>query len=98
MQDILEELAGTILEGISFSQKQQKQISNSGNSQSSLALINLTQEEQSVYSILKDGDILSLEEMMEKLGLSFSQLSSTLSMMEINGILGKRTDGKFEIK
>ena len=40
----------------------------------------------------------SLEEMMEKLGLSFSQLSSTLSMMEINGILGKRTDGKFEIK
>ena len=98
VQDIIKELEGTILEGISFSQKQQKQIINSGNSQSSLPLLNLTQEEQSVYSILKDGDILSLEEMMEKLGLSFSQLSSTLSMMEINGILGKRTDGKFEIK
>ena len=98
VQDILEELEGTILEGISFSQKQQKQIFNSGNCQSSLLLPHLTQEEQSVYSILKDGDILSLEEMMEKLGLSFSQLSSTLSMMEINGILGKRTDGKFEIK
>ena len=63
-----------------------------------MPLLNLTQEEQSVYSILKDGDILSLEEMMEKLDLSFSELSSTLSMMEINGILGKRADGKFEIK
>ena len=51
-----------------------------------------------MYSVLKDGDILSLEEMMEKLDLSFSELSSTLSMMEINGILGKRADGKFEIK
>ena len=98
VQDILEELEGTILEGISFSKKQQQQMPNSGNSQSSLPLHNLTQEEQSVYSILKDGDILSLEEMMEKLDLSFSQLSSTLSMMEINGILGKRADGKFEIK
>ena len=67
VQDILDELEGTILEGISFSQKQQKQIINSGNSQSSLPLLNLTQEEQSVYSILKDGDILSLEEMMGKL-------------------------------
>ena len=98
VQDILDELEGTILEGISFSKKKKKQISNSGNSQLSLALINLTQEEQSVYSILKDGDILSLEEMMGKLDLSFSELSSTLSMMEINGILGKRADGKFEIK
>ena len=98
VQDILDELEGTILEGISFSKKKKKQISNSVNSQSSLPLHNLPQEEQSVYSILKDGDILSLEEMMEKLDLSFSELSSTLSMMEINGILGKRADGKFEIK
>ena len=98
VQDILDELEGTILEGISFSKKKKKQISNSVNSQSSLPLHNLPQEEQSVYSILKDGDILSLEEMMDKLDLSFSELSSTLSMMEINGILGKRADGKFEIK
>lgn len=98
VNDILDELEGTILEGMTFSKRQETQISNSGNSQSSLPLLNLTHDEQTVYSVLKDGDILSLEEMMEKLSLSFSVLSSTLSMMEINGILGKRADGKFEIK
>jgi len=30
--------------------------------------------------------------------LDFSSLSATLSMLEINGVLEKRSDGKFELK
>jgi predicted transcriptional regulator len=59
---------------------------------------NFTSEEREVFSVLKDGTCLALEEMVEKVSLDFSSLSSTLSMLEINGVLEKRSDGKFEIK
>ena len=59
---------------------------------------NFIPEEREVFSILEDGACLSLEEMFERVSLEFSKLSSTLSMMEINGVLGKRSDGKFELK
>ena len=90
VEDVLEELEGTILTGINFSKEEGSQIP--------LPLNDFTKEEQAVYSVLQDGACLSLEEIMEKLNLSFPQLGSTLSMMEINGIIAKRPDGKFEIK
>ena len=58
----------------------------------------LKNEEKKVFSILKDGSCLGIEEIMENVEMNFSQLSSTLSMMEISGVLEKRTDGKFELK
>jgi len=59
---------------------------------------NFIPEEREVFSILEDGACLSLEEIFERVSLEFSKLSSTLSMMEINGVLEKRSDGKFELK
>ena len=59
---------------------------------------NLTPEEREVFSTLSDGTCLNLEQMMQRVSLDFPTLSSTLSMMEISGVLEKRADGKFELK
>ena len=59
---------------------------------------NLSKEEKGMITVLKDGSTLGIEELMEKSSLTFSQVSSALSMLEINGLIMKRTDGRFEIK
>ena len=87
-----------MLGGITFSKKGSNETANDQNFQNKAKSENLNLEEKEVFSILKDGSCLDLNEMIEKSNLSFSQLSSTLTMMEINGILGKRADGKFELK
>ena len=95
MNDVLDELEGTILEGMTF-KKAGNAISNQEiRNHLYLCLTLLMMSRRCTQSLRME--FLSLEEMMEKLSLSFSVLSSTLSMMEINGILG-RADGKFEIK
>ena len=97
-QDIIDEIKDSILGGITFSKKGSNETANDQNFQNKAKSENLNLEEKEVFSILKDGSCLDLNEMIEKSNLSFSQLSSTLTMMEINGILGKRADGKFELK
>ena len=96
--DIIYEIKDSILGGITFSKIGSNETANDQNFQNKLKSENLNVEEKEVFSILKNGSCLDLNEMIEKSNLSFSKLSSTLTMMEINGILGKRADGKFELK
>ena len=97
-QDIMDEIKDSIVGRITFSKKGSSETTNDQNFQNKSKSENLNVEEQEIFSILKDGSCLDMTEMTQKSNLSFSQLSSTLTMMEINGILGKRADGKFELK
>jgi DNA processing protein len=98
VQDILDEMENSFLLGMTFSKKNAENPLQKEQDIKSSQFENFIPEEREVFSILKDGSCLSLEEMFERVSLEFSKLSSTLSMMEINGVLEKRSDGKFELK
>ena len=98
VQDILDEMENSFLCGMTFSKKNTENPLQNERDIKSSQFENFIPEEREVFSILKDGACLSLEEIFERVSLEFSKLSSTLSMMEINGVLEKRSDGKFELK
>jgi DNA processing protein len=98
VQDILDEMENSFLCGMTFPKKNIDNPLHENRAAESSRIENFTSEEREVFSVLKDGTCLALEEMVEKVSLDFSSLSSTLSMLEINGVLEKRSDGKFEIK
>jgi DNA processing protein len=98
VRDILDEMENSFLCGMTFSKKNTDNPLHKNRTAESFRIENFTTEEREVFSVLKDGACLALEEMVEKVSLDFSSLSSTLSMLEINGVLEKRSDGKFEIK
>jgi DNA processing protein len=98
VQDILDEMENSFLCGMTFSRKSTENPLQNEREMKSPQIENFIPEEREVFSILEDGACLSLEEIFERVSLEFSKLSSTLSMMEINGVLEKRSDGKFELK
>ena len=98
VQDILDEMENSFLCGMTFSKKNTENPLQNERDMKSSQFENFIPEEREVFSILNDGACLSLEEIFERVSLEFSKLSSTLSMMEINGVLEKRSDGKFELK
>ncbi len=97
-QDILDEMENSFLHGMTFSKKNTENPLDDNRTAKSSQLENFTSEEREVFSVLKDGTCLALEDMVERVSLDFSSLSATLSMLEINGVLEKRSDGKFELK
>jgi len=97
-QDILDEMENSFLHGMTFSKKNTENPLDDNRTAKSSQLENFTSEERKVFSVLKDGTCLALEDMLERVSLDFSSLSATLSMLEINGVLEKRSDGKFELK
>jgi len=97
-QDILDEMENSFLHGMTFSKKNTENPLQNEREMNSPQIENFIPEEREVFSILEDGACLSLEEIFKRVSLEFSKLSSTLSMMEINGVLEKRSDGKFELK
>ncbi|MAH26423.1 MAG: DNA-protecting protein DprA [Opitutae bacterium] len=97
-QDILDEMENSFLHGMTFSKKNTENLLDDNRIAKSSQLENFTSAEREVFSVLKDGTCLSLEDMIERVSLDFSSLSATLSMLEINGVLEKRSDGKFELK
>jgi DNA processing protein len=98
VQDILDEMENSFLHGMTFSKKNTENPLDDNRTAKSSQLENFTSEEREVFSVLKDGTCLALEDMVERVSLDFSSLSATLSMLEINGVLEKRSDGKFELK
>jgi len=98
VQDILDEMENSFLCGMTFSRKSTENPLQNEREMKSPQIENFIPEEREVFSILEDGACLSLEEIFKRVSLEFSKLSSTLSMMEINGVLEKRSDGKFELK
>ena len=54
--------------------------------------------ESEIFKILKDGSVLGIDQIIEFLRFDFSEISSALTMMEIKGLLCRRTDGRFELK
>jgi len=83
---------------MTFSKKNTENPLDDNRTAKSSQLENFTSEEREVFSVLEDGTCLALEDMVERVSLDFSSLSATLSMLEINGVLEKRSDGKFELK
>jgi DNA processing protein len=57
---------------------------------------NLDDQEKTILTLLKGGDRMSLDDIQTSLKVSSSQLAPTITMLEIKGLLSKRTDGKFE--
>ncbi|HAD20828.1 MAG TPA: DNA-protecting protein DprA [Opitutae bacterium] len=98
VQDILDEMENSFFCGMTFPKKNTENTLQNERDMKSSQIENFIPEEREVFSILEDGACLSLEEIFERVSLEFSKLSSTLSMMEINGVLEKRSDGKFELK
>ena len=96
--DIAEEIQANILPCLSFKAKSESTSKQEGQFPDFLMSDNLSKEEKGMLTVLKDGSTLGIEELMEKSSLTFSQVSSALSMLEINGLIMKRTDGRFEIK
>ena len=97
-QDILDELKTSFFHVTSHSKREPENPSTGLATEKSQRSENLTPEEREVFSTLSDGTCLNLEQMMQRVSLDFPTLSSTLSMMEISGVLEKRADGKFELK
>ena len=91
-------MENSFLHGMTFSKKNTENLLDDNRIAKSSQLENFTSREREVFSVLKDGTCLSLEDMIESVSLDFSSLSATLSMLEINGVLEKRSDGKFELK
>ena len=67
-------------------------------SNDSSARKSLSSTELEIYNKLKDGSVFAIDQIVESLRFDFSEVSSALTMMEIKGLLSRRTDGRFELK
>ena len=56
----------------------------------------ISEEESKLIKAFEEGDYLSMEELGEITSLEASKLSSNLTMLELNGLICKRSDGRFE--
>ena len=57
---------------------------------------NLDDQEKTILELLKGGERMSLDDIQTSLKVSSSQITPAITMLEIKGLLSKRTDGKFE--
>lgn len=52
--------------------------------------------EAQVHAVFAGGELLSLDDLIEKTGLPYSEIASTLMMLEIKKLVTKRLDGTYE--
>ena len=57
---------------------------------------NLDDQEKTILELLKGGERMSLDDIQTSLKVSSFQIAPAITMLEIKGLLSKRTDGKFE--
>ena len=57
---------------------------------------NLDDQEKTILELFKGGERRSLDDIQTSLRVSSSQIAPAITMLEIKGLLSKRTDGKFE--
>jgi DNA processing protein len=57
---------------------------------------NLDDQEKTIIELFKGGERRSLDDIQTSLRVSSSQIAPAITMLEIKGLLSKRTDGKFE--
>ena len=57
---------------------------------------NLDDQEKTIIKLFKGGERRSLDDIQTLLKVSSSQIAPAITMLEIKGLLSKRTDGKFE--
>ena len=56
----------------------------------------LKKNEQVIINLLKEGDTLSIDQIQQATQIPLSGVSSTITMLEIQGLVSKRTDGTYE--
>ena len=56
----------------------------------------LEKNEQVIINLLKEGDTLSIDQIQQATQIPLSGVSSTITMLEIQGLVSKRTDGTYE--
>lgn len=71
---------------------------NAANAEDAPSLPQLPPEEQAVLACFAGGEILTLDAVAEKLGLSASEVGATLMMLELKKLLVKRADGAYEAR
>ena len=59
---------------------------------------NLSNEEQAIFDILKQGEALSQESIMQQCGQPAHVTAPTLMSLELKRLISKRLDGKFEVR
>ncbi len=86
--DVLEE----ILPMMELTKTTSKEASNASNS----SPLGLDSEEREIINLLKGGERMTLDEIQSSLRVPTSNISPTITMLEIKGLITKRPDGKFE--
>jgi len=92
VDDILSEL--NYLDGL----RPQPIPTKGGDLTSDAAPANLTESEAAVLEQFRGGAILTLDALASQTGRSVSELSATLMMLELKRLVGKRSDGAFEVR
>ena len=59
-------------------------------------LCDLDSEEKEIINLLKGGERMTLDEIQSSQQVPTTNISPTITMLEIKGLITKRTDGKFE--
>ena len=54
-------------------------------------------QEIKIFEVLKEGAILSADEICGLSGLGLPMVAASLTMLELNGFISKRADAKYEI-
>ena len=96
--DIIDEIMVTLDSRFSQSFMIEKNSNNLNVDKNLGAKKKLSPIESEIFKILKDGSVLGIDQIIEFLRFDFSEISSALTMMEIKGLLCRRTDGRFELK
>jgi len=60
-------------------------------------LTNLEIEEQKIIQALSAGEILDMENLHKICAMPLAQTMASLTMLEIQGLVQKRTDGRYEL-
>ncbi len=92
-QDIIDDLLP------SLSEEELNLISKSSSNSEKLkdSSVTLNNDEKKIIEILKNGCLLTIDEICSAANLKHPIVSSNLIMLELNNLIGKRNDGKYEI-
>ena len=56
----------------------------------------MSDEEEAILKALSDGSILGLDDLCELTRLPAPEIMASLTMLELNRLVSKRTDGRYE--
>ena len=93
-QEILEDLQPLIIDSFGSPSGNREKSAQGDNP---LSMDNLSKQEKAVLSILDERSLLSIEEISTLVDLEIQEISTALSMLELEGRACKRPDGKYEI-